>query len=150
MPDGPTRKQEWSNYTQKYLKSIHGRFYVRSKLARTGGVPPGTAAQAEQSTAGHNTDERGGASRDRPAKASPPARSAQTARTTPSQAHSVAQPFVCDTCNRRFTTWGELQIHHQRAHSDAKLFVCAKCGEGFESARALLKHPSASRCYTLN
>ncbi|XP_037310110.2 zinc finger protein 239-like [Pungitius pungitius] len=56
------------------------------------------------------------------------------------RAHSVNnQPYVCDTCGRRFIYESEFK-KHKRVHSDEKPFSCKTCGKKFKCISSLNGH----------
>ncbi|XP_037310154.2 zinc finger protein 239-like [Pungitius pungitius] len=55
------------------------------------------------------------------------------------RAHSVDQPYVCDTCGRRFIYESEFK-KHKRVHSDEKPFSCETCGKKFKFSSGLKIH----------
>ncbi|XP_026479480.1 zinc finger protein 252-like [Ctenocephalides felis] len=53
--------------------------------------------------------------------------------------HTGEKSHVCDVCDRRFSTRGNL-IHHKKIHSGIKSHVCQVCGAAFIYASCLQRH----------
>jgi len=53
--------------------------------------------------------------------------------------HSVVRRYICQMCDKRFTT-SSLLYQHELIHKDERTYVCKTCNKRFNQAVCLYKH----------